>query len=91
MPENPNEYNGWTNYPTWNVALWLGNDEALYNVARDMARKASTIEELAGLLHELIAENTPTTTGPYADILGWSLQLVNWYEIARHWFDDERS
>jgi hypothetical protein len=20
-------YNGWTNYETWNVALWLGNEE----------------------------------------------------------------
>ena len=27
-------YNGWKNYETWNVALWLGNDEGLYNIAR---------------------------------------------------------
>ena len=27
-------YNGWTNYETWNAALWMGNDEFLYNTAR---------------------------------------------------------
>ena len=27
-------YNGWTNYPTWAVNLWLSNDEGLYNEAR---------------------------------------------------------
>ena len=28
-----NSYNGWTNYETWNVALWIGSDEFLYNTA----------------------------------------------------------
>ena len=27
-------YNGWENYETWNVALWINNHRGLYNTAR---------------------------------------------------------
>tara|TARA_Y100001936_G_scaffold238969_1_gene271384 strand:- start:557 stop:784 length:228 start_codon:yes stop_codon:yes gene_type:complete len=30
-------YNGWKNYETWNVALWIGNDEGIYNFAKECA------------------------------------------------------
>jgi hypothetical protein len=28
-------YNGWSNYETWQVALWIQNDEGLYNIASE--------------------------------------------------------
>ena len=28
-------YNGWENYETWNVALWINNTEGLYNLAME--------------------------------------------------------
>lgn len=24
------KYNGWSNYPTWNVKLWIDNEEGIY-------------------------------------------------------------
>ena len=31
-------YNGWTNYETWAVALWLGNEESSYRFWMAVAR-----------------------------------------------------
>lgn len=35
---NRDEYNGWCNRETWAAALHLGNDEGIYNAARDAIR-----------------------------------------------------
>ena len=42
-------YNGWKNWATWNVALWLGNDEALYKVARRCVRYADLVDRLEAM------------------------------------------
>ncbi len=39
-------YNGYANYETWNVSLWLQNDETLYNVARKYDRYDALIPRL---------------------------------------------
>ncbi len=35
-----NKYNGWTNYETWNVALWMGNDQGNYNWSCGQAQES---------------------------------------------------
>ena len=34
MTKTNKTYQGWANYATWNVALWINNDEGLYNLAK---------------------------------------------------------
>ena len=36
-------YNGWTNYETWAVALWIDNEQATYQTAREIVRAQGLI------------------------------------------------
>jgi len=36
---NKQEYNGWSNYETWNVNLWLNNEQASQELWEDRARR----------------------------------------------------
>lgn len=77
------EYNGWTNYETWLVALWLNNDQASYNAleaikAEDGSehRKAESLEELVRELYEF------EPVGIVADLVNSAFARVDWVEIV---------
>lgn len=42
------KYNGWSNYETWAVHLWLSNDEPSYRMIRDLCQGNN--DELQGPL-----------------------------------------
>jgi hypothetical protein len=48
-------FNGWANHATWNVALWIGNDEGLY----DIAREAGSFGRFQDTMRELDTLETP--------------------------------
>ena len=81
-------YNGWKNYETWNVNLWLTNDEGTYYYCMELAEEADDIYELSKQLEEFVDENNPLTSGMYADLLGGALSAVDYYEIAEHFYND---
>jgi len=55
-------YNGWKNYETWNVTLWISNDETLYNVALDCSSYEAFVFEM-----QTTFESQSTPDGVYWD------------------------
>jgi hypothetical protein len=48
--ETDTTYNGWSNYPTWAVNLWLSNDRGLYEATAELVE----ITARAGAHHDNI-------------------------------------
>lgn len=73
------EYNGWTNYETWDVRLWLNNDQGLYI----SARQTESSEELKEFVKEFIFGESGDTisNGMAKDLLTHALQKVDWNEV----------
>jgi hypothetical protein len=51
-------YNGWKNHDTWNIALWFGNEEALYRSVAEHQRPFTT-QSARRLVMETFPEGTP--------------------------------
>ena len=93
-------YNGWTNYATWNIFLWIENDAALLDYATEctqatIAQYSEEPSRAEGSLAEQLKdfftyEENPLAdqAGPWQDILTHALLSADWYEIASHLLAD---
>lgn len=75
-------YNGWANYNTWNVALWIGNDEGLYNLARE----CKTFERFKAELREISAGTPIAIETP--DGVAWNDSAIDTDEIEAMFEED---
>ena len=94
-------YQGWTNYETWSVNLWIDNDEDIQDYWHEEAMEAylnaeatahSTRQyvaavDLAEQIKDQHEEAMPELDGVWADLLNASLSEVNWRELAEHMID----
>jgi hypothetical protein len=84
-------YNGWTNYESWLVALWLDNDQLSHETARELATEAASDME-AGNAIKADVENTcgvgDTEAGMISDLINAALSRVDWREIGAHFRAD---
>lgn len=96
-------YNGWKNYETWAVSLWLDNDSGTSAYWWDAAREALADAEptpvltraeaariaLAGRLKDELEEGVPCPdSGLYTDLLYAALEEVDWHEVAASFLEE---
>jgi hypothetical protein len=85
------EFRGFTNKPTWTLAIWLEIDESLKNYWKYKI-KSMPEDELSKELQTYFENRNPLSKEPtiYSDILINSFKLINWREVAKKLKDNER-
>ena len=78
------EYNGWSNWETWNFKLWLDNEESSYLSIMKLARGKTTGQLSLELENraENIFESVGLESGFFADVCKSSIKVIDFYEIA---------
>ena len=89
METQDKTYNGWANYETWNVKLWLDNKQGTADDMNLMARRTPEAKKLAGQIKEYILDFKPDLgASMFADLLNAAIANVDWYEIAQAYIYD---
>ena len=94
MHEKNREYNGYSNYETWNFMLWAGNDEPLYKLVQKAVKRCKElggdISDLANDLNDITHEEAPELkTSFYSAVINASIKEVNFEEIAERLLDGD--
>ena len=48
--DTPEKYNGWNDWTTWNVALWIRNDYGFYSIAKDCKDYMDFLYEMQAMI-----------------------------------------
>ena len=85
-------YNGWKNYPTWNIRLWIDNDqymlEHIARMAESEPENYDLSKDLEAFFDDLISETRAAQTGFQEDFFRYAYGQVDWYELAQSFHDE---
>lgn len=74
-------YEGWANWATWNVNLWIDNEYPWYQAKVTFLRRTATLTE--GKIKEFVVNLIEGKT-PDMDSVS-EMDAVDWSEILEHW------
>ena len=77
-----NDYNGWTNWETWQILLWASNDQNLYNETQRFvdffSNRAGFNQKVRYFFRDMFSSGTPDMDSEK------EMEAVNWDEITQH-------
>jgi len=80
------KYQGWTNYETWVVNLWLTNYSGTYDAILESVRDNAADHDAGEAIKEFVEELNPLNDKEpslFTDLMNGALSEVNWREIAQ--------
>jgi hypothetical protein len=104
MSADEQGYNGWKNYETWAMALWIDNDQGSYTYSREIV--ATEVEEgpegldlrtTAGRVADMLKDwqeecmyqwEPGFESTVFTDLLHAAFGEVDWYEIAQNYLSE---
>ena len=84
-------YNGWSNYETWLVSLWLDNDQETYNKIRNIIKRNGNISTYAvsKKIQDFVEKMVFTDKASLQqDLINSAIQEVNFPEIVQSMIDE---
>lgn len=89
------DYNGWKNWETWNVNLWIDNEEPTYREKVRFLRRAHRANDIDAdtvreFCEDMFPNGTPDMQNDEKETVAEQWAKVDWSELADHFAIEAR-